>query len=80
MSLPYPNKFVSGNSKPKRSKLDIRSLKCMTWPVEVLHIVTIDRINSCKYSDISLSQCYVMMNDKILYFKQVICKSLNIFN
>jgi hypothetical protein len=52
----------------------------MTWPVEMLHIVTINRINSCKYSDISLSRYYLMMNDKILYFKQVISEFLNIFN
>ena len=48
----------------------------MTWPAEMLHIVTIDRINSCKHNDISLNQCYAMMNDKILYFKQVICEFL----
>jgi hypothetical protein len=80
MFLPLHKKFVNRNSKPKSTKLDIRSIKCRTWPAEMLHIVTADRINSCKYSDISLSRCYVMMNDKILYFKQVICKFLNIFN
>ena len=54
--------------------------ECRTWPAEALHIATIDRINSCKYSDISLSQYCLMINDKILYFKQVICEFLNIFN